>query len=93
MTSASLTAARLFVVTLTPSSFERLAAFSSWRTVAVTCFGGEKALFEVGAEQDAAQFAGAQNGEMLVRKFGSHGQNIVTEEARVVNKRMRRGFG
>ena len=52
---------------------------------------GEKALFEVGAEQDAAQFAGAQNREMLVRKFGSHGQNIVTEEARVVNKRMPAG--
>jgi hypothetical protein len=36
-------------------------------------------LFEIGAKKYAAKFAGAEHCETLLRKFGTHGQNIVTE--------------
>ncbi len=50
-------------------------------------FWGEKILLEIGTQENAAEFAGAENREMLVRKFESHGQIIVTEERRRVNYR------
>lgn len=50
---------------------------------------GEKTLFEIGSEKNTAELAGAENRELLVGEFGSHGENIVTEEERVVNMRLR----
>jgi hypothetical protein len=44
-------------------------------------------LLEIGAQENAAQFTGTENGQLLVRKFASHGGTIVTEEGRRVNKR------
>jgi hypothetical protein len=50
--------------------------------------GSEKSLFQIRAKKDTAEFAGTQDSEIFFRKFGGHGQIIVTEEAQVVNNRM-----
>ena len=43
-----------------------VAAFSSMADSGGDALGGEKALLEISAEEDAAEFAGAKNGKMLV---------------------------
>src|SRR5208282_1169611 len=50
--------------------------------------GSEKSLFQIRAKKDTAKFAGTQDSEIFFRKFGGHGQMIVTEEAQGVNNRM-----
>jgi hypothetical protein len=55
--------------------------------------GREKALLEKRTNEDTAEFARAKDGYMLVGKFGSHGQNIVTEEGRRVNWRIAQANG
>jgi hypothetical protein len=50
-------------------------------------------LIEIGAQEDAAEFAGAKHGEFLAGKFAGHDANIVTDAGRWVNKRLRDASG
>src|SRR5208337_2151090 len=45
-------------------------------------------LLQIGAQQDTAEFTGAQYGEILVQEFRRHDGSIVTDAANAVNKRM-----
>jgi hypothetical protein len=46
----------------------------------------EQALFEIGAQEDTTEFAGAENGEIFVSKFVWQGGTIVMEEYRSVKR-------
>src|SRR5207247_6911128 len=45
----------------------------------------EEALLEIGAEENAAELARAQDGEFSVGEFASHGGDIVPDSAAAVN--------
>ncbi len=55
-------------------------------------FRCEEILLQIGAKQDSAEFACAEDGEFLAGEFAGHDANIVTEARGRVNKRLRMGW-
>jgi putative CocE/NonD family hydrolase len=51
-------------------------------------FRRKEALLEISSQKNAAELAGAENGKIFVLEFRSHSGTILTEETRVVNKRL-----
>ena len=75
MTSALPAMATLSVETSMPHCEKSAAARSAWATVARRRSGEEDLLLEERLEQDAAHFAGAEDGDAGVREIG-HGFRI-----------------